>query len=216
MGSISNKLKLHRVGNEIIDLAGEWNIDIIPIKLGQAENGQDIVGIGIKDRDDDKNKEVLPFRDIERTAAYRRDLPPADWDEFLAQTTDIFVEKDTDYRHKYTRGLIEHGRVIWEWEVDKKLDRIRTWIERGELMVKGEGLNNAVSDLFNYTVLYILYKKCLKLGKDPIEELTEANFYATAGTKAATEWIEFIADEGLIKPDERDVRGITFKYMGVA
>lgn len=155
------------------------------------------------------------YSEIFRTDAYKKDKPPADWDEFLAIATDTFVRKDTDYRHKYTRGLIKHGRVIWEWEVDKKLDRIRTWIERGELAVKGEGLNNAVIDAFNYTVLYDLYTQADSQGADPLKYLTERYFYQTAASQKPEVWVAMIEDEGkLIKPGEEHLKDIIFQYMG--
>ena len=218
METKSNKLLLNRVGNEFIDLAAEWNVDIVPIAVGQTDEGQDIVGLGIQERG---SGEVLPMGEVHITPAYRRDLPPTDWDEFLNKQMDTFVKKDSDYRHKYTRGLMKYGVVIWRWEVEKKLDRIRTWVERGELKVQGEGVNNAVGDLFNYTVLYEMYLAALKNSSfhdqswaDPLSMLTEDQFYKYAAGKDLEEWIDYLEEAGHIESAEIEVKKVIYQYMG--
>jgi hypothetical protein len=154
-----------------------------------------------------------------------QDKPPASWDAFLREATDVFIRKDTDYDSRFMRGMLElDARTLWAWEVDKKLDRIRTWLKRGELQVKGEGLNNAVSDLFVYTVQY----KALKEGRI---HLTTAGpltlldywkrgrkdiFYVTTAMVDPKYWVDYLEAQGRIKADELALKNIIRLYMGGA
>jgi hypothetical protein len=130
-----------------------------------------------------------------------------DWEGFLAEATDIFVAKNTDYDSRFMRALIQYraqrgyeaARTIWAWEVEKKLDRCRTWIKRGELQVKDEGVRNSVIDAFNYTVQFSLFVNSLRQrGVNPVESLTEANFYALAAKFKPQDWINYWESEGLL------------------
>jgi len=210
---MKNNTRLQKAANKFMDIAEEFKVDILPMSLGKTGDGRDRVGLGIADREGEG--EIIPFQDIKRDPEYRSDLPPENWEEFLEIQTEEFIRKDTDYRHKYTRGLLKHGKIIWEWEVEKKLDRIRTWIDRGELTVKGEGLNNAVGDLFNYTVLYEMYKDA-EDREEALEMLNKATFKWYANAFEPAEWVDMLVKAGLIDPDETMVKGVIFKFMGVA
>lgn len=129
------------------------------------------------------------------------------WDLFISEATEIFIAKNTDYDSRFMRALIEYrkrsydaARTIWAWEVEKKLDRCRSWIKRGELLVKDEGVRNSVIDAFNYTVQWVIFLDAnTGLRRlDPLEELTEANFYKTAANYQPKEWIDLWATEGLL------------------
>jgi len=148
--------------------------------------------------------------DTEAKTRYSADKPPRDWDEFLARQTEIHVQKDHDYDSRFMRGLMKHGRPIWEWEVEKKLDRIRTWLTRGELQVKGEGLNNAVGDLFNYTVQFLIYLKAV----EPLSALSERSFFQYATRYAPHNWIALLVNSGLIQKNEIALQNIIRLYMG--
>lgn len=147
--------------------------------------------------------------------------PPLNWDAFLRETTDVFVAKDTDYDSRFMRGMIElDARTLWAWEVDKKLDRIRTWLKRGELQVKEEGLNNAVSDLFVYTVQYVFYVDTYINGVREAHSIEvwqnnrETAFYKQAYNLKPDEWVEFLEMKGRIKPNEIALKNIIRLYMG--
>lgn len=129
-----------------------------------------------------------------------------DWDTFLAEATDVFVAKNTDYDSRFMKALVhyraargyEAARTIWAWEVEKKLDRCRTWIKRGELLVKDEGVRNSVIDAFNYTVQFSLFVNCLHQQANPLAELTEAKFYSLASKFQPQDWINYWITEGLL------------------
>lgn len=152
---------------------------------------------------------------------FNMDKPPADWDLFLAEATDIFVSKDIDYDSRFMRGMIDlDAKTLWAWEVDKKLDRIRTWAKRGELQVKGEGVTNSVMDLFNYTVQYFYFSNTY--GGEPSKESfitlwknnRERLFYKTAYTYSIEEWLQFLVSSGRISENE-DLLLLTLRiYMG--
>ncbi|TVX92265.1 hypothetical protein [Paenibacillus agilis] len=128
------------------------------------------------------------------------------WETFLAEATDVFVAKDTDYESRFMRALIhynskrgyEAARTIWAWEVEKKLDRCRTWVKRGDLQVKGEGVHDSVIDAFNYTVQWILYMNSSRRKENPIDQLNEANFYSLAAGYQVDDWVNFWANNGLL------------------
>jgi hypothetical protein len=142
------------------------------------------------------------------------DKPPKNWEEFLETTTDVFIAKNKDYGDRYTKALMEHDCVIWEWEVDKKIDRIRTWVSRGQLLVKSEGLNNAVQDLFNYTVLYELYLDSIRGQYDPCTRLTPDDFLGKATGRTPELWLGLLESRGRIKPEETAVKRVILRYMG--
>jgi hypothetical protein len=99
---------------------------------------------------------------------------PETWEEFVDLAVAIHVVKDTDYNHAFMDMLLEdraHGHSIWYWEVKKKLDRLRRWIKRGQLLVKGEGVLDSVIDLCNYTVQYNISNRL-----NPYDYLTEDAF----------------------------------------
>ena len=129
-----------------------------------------------------------------------------DWDTFLAEATEIFVAKNTDYNSRFMKALVhykahrgyEAARTIWAWEVEKKLDRCRTWIKRGELQVKDEGVRNSVIDLFNYTVQYVIFNEAITYRYDAFANLTERYFFNTASKFKAQDWVNFLVTERLL------------------
>lgn len=148
--------------------------------------------------------------------------PPKDYTDFLASAEKLFVQKDTDYDSRFLRGLIVlDARTIWTWEVEKKLDRLRSWIKRGELQVKGEGIRNSVDDLFIYTVQYYAYKKQVDLNERNEDTFLRAVrrdrvtfFRSFANTYNADKWVDFLKMYGLITPDEILLQNIIRSYMG--
>ncbi|MCY8609922.1 hypothetical protein G3M81_12490 [Bacillus paralicheniformis] len=153
--------------------------------------------------------------------SFNMDKTPCDWDMFLAEATDLFVEKDVDYNSRFMRGMLDlDAKTLWSWEVDKKIDRIRTWIKRGELQVKGEGVTNSVVDLFNYTVQYFHYSNTYtpEIGKNAFMKLWENNrerfFYKTAYNFTINEWIQFLISNGRISENEKLVILVLRAYMG--
>lgn len=134
----------------------------------------------------------------------------ADWKNFVEEATDVFVAKNTDYDSRFTRALYhydnfrgrEAARTIWAWEVEKKLDRCRTWIARGQLLVKEEGVRNSVVDLFNYTVQYYIYCTQVAKGWTLDRALSRENFQAVALEKGPDYWLQYWPHESLISPEE--------------
>jgi hypothetical protein len=166
----------------------------------------------------EKDGVALSFGDAVRTTAYNNSQPPNDWDAFLAEATDIFVAKDRDYGSRFMRALMDvekDPRTLWAWEVEKKLDRIRTWMERGELAVKGEGVKDSVLDLFVYTVQYGIYHDCRQLNIDPLTRLNERDFYSMAARSSAKTWLIYLTNDGLIGRVEWETVSVILKYMGI-
>lgn len=143
-----------------------------------------------------------------------------DWDTFLAEATAVFVAKNTDYESRFMRALLhyqgrrgyEAARTIWAWEVEKKLDRCRTWIKRGELLVKDEGVRNSAIDLFNYTVQYRIFRTSGNVS--PLKLLSEKDFLEQANKNSPKAWIEYIhKTEGLIITAEYKLRDLLLEEM---
>jgi hypothetical protein len=146
------------------------------------------------------------------------------WSAFLDEATDVFVAKNTDYDSRFMRALIhynesrgyEAARTIWAWEVEKKLDRCRTWIKRGELSVKGEGVRDSVVDLFNYTVQYSMFRHLTapQVDHDPLDYLNRFSFSLQATHINADGWLHYLEKiEGLIGPDEAQLRDLLYEEM---
>lgn len=99
---------------------------------------------------------------------------PRSWAEFVSLAVEVHVRKDTDYESRFMKVLLDKnldGKSIWTWEVTKKLDRLRTWVKRGELAVKGEGVIDSIIDLSNYTIQYDISKE-----ENPFQYLTKEKF----------------------------------------
>lgn len=146
--------------------------------------------------------EVMPFVTV---GDVPKEPKVKDWDTFLAAATDLFVRKNTDYDSRFMRALVaynrqsrEAARTIWAWEVEKKLDRLRTWANKGELLVKKEDAYDSVIDLFNYSVQYVIFNHCMTFRKDPVVSLTEREFFDTAARYTAQDWVNFLEHEGQI------------------
>lgn len=154
--------------------------------------------------------------------AIKMENPPKGYYGFLEEVTETFVAKSTDYEHRYLRGLIElHARTIWAWEVDKKLDRLRTWLKRGELQVRNEGVRNSVDDLYVYTVQYVAYiQDIVNEEGDPevfLWNWTEDRktlFFNYASSLKPTEWVDFLVQKNRIKPEEKALQQLLRLYMG--
>lgn len=142
-----------------------------------------------------------------------------DWDAFLAEATDVCVAKNTDYDSRFMRALLhyqgrrgyEAARTIWAWEVEKKLDRCRTWIKRGELAVKDEGVRNSVIDLFNYTVQYRIFRTAGE--RNPLTLLSERDFFEKAAGQNASAWIQYLLNENLIALGEKSLCQLLLREM---
>lgn len=149
-------------------------------------------------------------------------IPALSYVSFMGHAREVFVQKSTDYEDRYLKGLIQlDARTIWTWEVEKKLDRLRTWIKRGELQVKDEGIRNSVDDLFVYTVQFYAYM--FKVEKDAIKsELflkyvqndREHFFWYWAGRFDPFEWVEYLEYYELIKHEEHLLKLVIRSYMG--
>ncbi|WP_433958566.1 hypothetical protein [Cytobacillus horneckiae] len=159
---------------------------------------------------------------LEATKGLDETAPPKSFHEFLNSAQTLYSNKDIDYDSRYLRALISlDARTIWTWEVEKKLDRLRTWIKRGELQVKGEGIRNSVDDLFVYTVQYFGYVQQVinfQLSGESflaaVQNSRPIFFRAFATRLKPVEWVEFLELKGLIKPEEFLLKNILRLYMG--
>lgn len=160
MNDIENINTINKVGNKILDLC-----EASGVVIGYAPSfGKAILRKGI---------DWLALDQI-----YRKEKAdtPTTWEEFIDMAVDICDRKNTDYESAFMTILLDKevdGRSIWAWEVKKKLDRLRRWIKRGELKVKGEGTLDSVLDLTIYTVQYELSGKM-----DPYSFLNKIAFKA--------------------------------------
>lgn len=146
----------------------------------------------------------------------------SDWALFIAEAAKVFVTKNTDYGSRFMRALVQYqadggyeaARTIWAWEVEKKLDRCRIWVQRGELLVNSEGVRNSVINLFNYTVQYRIFRWNDTAETDPFKDLTERGFHQMATKIKPDEWLNYLTySENLIRPDEDDLRGLLLQTM---
>ena len=152
------------------------------------------------------------------------DAPQKGYAQYVMAATQLFVEKSTDYNHRFLRALADEGndaRTLWAWEVDKKLDRLRTWFERGELQVKGEGVRNSVDDLFIYTVQYVAYVDEVVNHEVHPEHFVQvwtddrAPLFINRATRLTPgEWVEFLTLKGRIQHNELWLQTLLRHYLG--
>lgn len=140
------------------------------------------------------------------------------WKQFLAEAVEVLITKDTDYESAFMKALIkfnsergeEAARTIWAWEVEKKLNRCRTWIKRGELRVKNEGVRDSVIDLFIYTMQYQVFLVSLIDNSDPFYHLANLKYMTPNG---ADYWIDYLVTQGLIQREERELQSLLLEQM---
>lgn len=167
------------------------------------------------------NQKIFVGTSYERTAY---DAPTKGYADYVIQAARLFSEKSTDYNHRFLRAMSHednHAQTLWKWEVDKKLDRLRTWFERGELQVKGEGVRNSVDDLFIYTVQYVAYIDevvCHEVHPSHfIQVWTEDRvplFISRATRLTPGEWVEWLVRKERIKPGELWLETLLRHYLG--
>lgn len=146
---------------------------------------------------------------------------PKSWEEFVTLAVEVHKAKHIDYEDAFMDMLVDeraNGRIIWAWEVKKKLDRLRRWIKKGKLLVKGEGVLDSIIDLCNYTVQYDISHKM-----HPYSFLPADKFRAHYEFMGRMCIIRYLTDPscGLSKPlldygdmtDDR-VLDLLLRYMG--
>lgn len=161
-----------------------------------------------------KQGHSLPWTEGLRNRSNRETEPPKSYDEFLNRQCQTDKEKGHDYDYAYMNALFDYGATIWKWEVTKKLNRIRTWLKKGELKVKGEGVVNAVGDLFNYTVMYQNFLKATAANEDPCLYDNPETFLATARIRSPKNWVTILILSDLIVATEKEVIDCLLTYMG--
>lgn len=144
---------------------------------------------------------------------------PDDWKQFMAEACMIFRQKSTDYEDRFIKALMTmDAHTLWAWEVDKKLDRIRTWLKRGELQVKTEGIRNSVDDLFIYTVQYVAWNSTKEDERpkflDRVQHNRSGFLYWHADTFKPKYWVDLLEEDGRIHKDEKLLKLILRQYMG--
>lgn len=167
------------------------------------------------------SKKIFVGTSHERTVD---DAPTRGYADYVIQAARLFDDKSTDYNHRFLRAMADennHAGTLWSWEIDKKLDRLRTWFERGELQVKGEGIRNSVDDLFIYTVQYVAYiDEVVNHEVHPehfIHVWTEDRvpmFITRATRLTPSEWVEFLVQKGRILPGEYWLETLLRHYLG--
>lgn len=197
--NLAKQTTLNRAFNRIADVLDEEGV-----RLGTRGFGCAVLT---------KDGHYLSWHEGIRTRAYNHNEPPIDYDDFLARQCQTDREKGHDYGNSYMAALVKFGPVIWKWEATKKINRIRTWLAKGILVVRGEGVVNAVGDLFNYTVMYRNYQEALLGQKDPVQLDNPRDFYRMATTYSPSDWVDLLVDEGLITPEERDLQRYIFAYI---
>lgn len=147
----------------------------------------------------------------------------SDYREFVEQATALFVTKSTDYEDAFIQGMIDHDHVpLWKWEVEKKLNRLRTWLKRGELQVKDEGLRNSVDDIFIYTVQFYAYNLLVfeyddTSAKDFLNLLRQDRkrlFRDYSAAFGPRELVDYLKKHRLIHEDELLLQGVIRIFMG--
>ncbi|WP_237714796.1 MULTISPECIES: hypothetical protein [Pelosinus] len=197
--ALAAQVALNRTFNRLNDVLEEEGVRLV------AGYGIPVLVLG--------NTEELRWIEGVRTRAYAQDKPPLDWDDFLARQCDTDKAKGHDYNFSFMSALVKWGPTIWEWESTKKLNRIRTWITKGELRVKGDGIVNAVGDLFNYTVMYHAWIEATALHKDPLKADNPANFYRVASLYKPADWIRHLEDDDLIGAAEHQLKQVIYTFM---
>lgn len=145
---------------------------------------------------------------------------PQSWEEFVGVVVEVFAAKNADYDSRFMKALRSDkydSRTLWAWEVEKKLDRLRTWIRRGNLQVKGEGVLDSVIDLVNYTVQYDLSGK-----RDPFAYLDPPRYRGYLEYLGAPYLMRYLVDESYIGVQLLDITddldkaviGLLYDYMG--
>lgn len=162
------------------------------------------------------------FNKLNNKAGADKTSPAFNYKSFVQHATNVFAAKSADYEDRYLKALVDmNAFTLWKWEVDKKLDRLRTWLKRGELQVQEEGIRNSVDDLYIYTVQYVAYiENCVNYdvpGEVFIKSVQDSRkpvFELYAKRLNPVEWVEFLVRKGLIGEKEIVLQLLIQSYMG--
>jgi len=72
--------------------------------------------------------------------------------ELMEDTIEILRKKRHDYGLSFDDSVKKHGGVAYEIALDWKLNRVHSFLMKGEL--KNESLEDALRDIIGYTLLY--------------------------------------------------------------
>lgn len=143
------------------------------------------------------------------------------WPVFLAEATAVFVAKNADYEGQFMQGLMQYhslggmaaARTIWAWEVEKKLTRCRTWIKRGELQVKGEGVRDSVIDLFVYTVQFSMFQAGIRGHHTNPMDMLNAEGFESIAKQGPDQWLHVLTFNGLMGREEKELQSLLLEQM---
>lgn len=79
-------------------------------------------------------------------------------ENFIRNTTMLFLRKDKDYGNSFGDSLDKHGKVAFIVRAEDKVNRIKTLLKQ-EANVEDEKIEDTAIDLFNYTIMYKCWEK---------------------------------------------------------
>lgn len=101
-------------------------------------------------------------------------------ERFIRKRLLVYLAKNKDYGSSFDKSLDKFGEVAYEVRAYDKINRFKQLIGN-ENEVKDESIRDTVLDLWNYSIMFIMWGDCrnsrgVRLFIDICEEFMEDNF----------------------------------------
>lgn len=80
-------------------------------------------------------------------------------DELIKELKDIYKKKNWDYNNSAEKLLVVFGDESFLIRGFDKIARLRSFDRDGEMLVRREKIEDTLSDLFNYCMIYLIWYK---------------------------------------------------------
>ena len=70
----------------------------------------------------------------------------------------IYTQKNTDYGDSFVKSLDEFGTIAFVVRASDKMERMKQLV-RNKALVVGESLDDTVSDMANYCIMYLMHRR---------------------------------------------------------
>lgn len=85
--------------------------------------------------------------------------------EIAMELADTLDKKNTDYGDNVLKIYQEFGELVPVIRLSDKLERLKTYAKRGELLVEEEGVMDIYRDIAGYAILYLAIHKQMRKGE---------------------------------------------------
>jgi hypothetical protein len=81
------------------------------------------------------------------------------FDSVVKELQTLWLSKNRDYNNSFEKSLIKRGKDPFVTRLEDKWLRIESLYEQGNNAVADESFEDTVTDMANYCIMYLMWKK---------------------------------------------------------